>query len=250
MRASRSGSRDGFLHLCCRLRRRTGACTHDSDRDWRLSHLQVLDDPDTVGRPKDRANLSNFSSLVVSIPSSLIMLSSRLAGSCARSPGVAAGRLALSGRAATARPHRLGNPCSNFSDPLQGTWARPGAFSITQSQSSSLHSTALRSSKGGWAAQGPISYEELKPLTQAPPLDLTIIDVREPDEVLAGIIPSAVSVPLSQFDQAFNSNKAADFRKKFAFDRPAFDDKIVFYCRSGKRSQQALEFATKNGWNK
>ena len=36
--------------------------------------------------------------------------------------------------------------------------------------------------------------------------------------------------------------------REFAFQRPAYDDKVVFYCRSGKRSQQALEFAQKNGW--
>ena len=67
------------------------------------------------------------------------------------------------------------------------------------------------------------------------------------------MIPSAVNVPLSEFSTAFKATGAkgsggGDFSKKYAFDRPSFYDKIVFYCRSGKRSQQALEEAKKEGW--
>lgn len=116
-----------------------------------------------------------------------------------------------------------------------------------------LHASVPRFSADpdtAWAARGPIAYAELKRLTQAPPPDVTLIDVREPDEVAAGIIPSAVNVPLSRFSEAFNPMKGADFQREFAFERPAFGDKVIFYCRSGKRSQQALETAQKNGWVK
>ncbi|PWN94078.1 Rhodanese-like protein [Acaromyces ingoldii] len=99
-----------------------------------------------------------------------------------------------------------------------------------------------------WVDKGDMTYKELKPITQAPTGQETIIDVREPDEVQAGMIPSAVNVPLSAFAKAFDKNGGVDFEKDFAFPRPAFDDKVVFYCRSGKRSQQALELARKNGW--
>lgn len=109
-------------------------------------------------------------------------------------------------------------------------------------------STPLRPSKDtSWSAKGPLKYTELKPETSSPSGNITIIDVREPNEVAQGIIPSAVNVPLSQFQKAF-SGDGGDFLREFAFQRPAYDDKIVFYCRSGKRSQQALEFANKNGW--
>lgn len=98
-----------------------------------------------------------------------------------------------------------------------------------------------------WQTKGPVRYTELKPETESPSGDITVIDVREPSEVAQGMIPSAVNVPLSQFEQAF-SGKGGDFVRDFAFDRPKYDSKIIFYCRSGKRSQQAVEFAQKNGW--
>ncbi|SJX64608.1 uncharacterized protein SRS1_15425 [Sporisorium reilianum f. sp. reilianum] len=104
-----------------------------------------------------------------------------------------------------------------------------------------------RSKDTTWQSKGTVKYSELKPETASPSGEITIIDVREPNEVAQGIIPSAVNVPLSQLQKAF-SGDGGDFVRDFAFPRPAYDDKIVFYCRSGKRSQQALEFAQKNGW--
>ncbi|UZJ51726.1 hypothetical protein CBS101457_001046 [Exobasidium rhododendri] len=115
--------------------------------------------------------------------------------------------------------------------------------------SNGFHSTALRFSKDTtWADKGTIPYKELKSISEAPTGEVTIIDVREPDEVSAGMIPSAVNVPLTQFEKAFAPNGGADFQEKFAFPRPSFNDRLVFYCRSGKRSQQALQTAKKNGW--
>ncbi|TKY88867.1 hypothetical protein EX895_002108 [Sporisorium graminicola] len=105
----------------------------------------------------------------------------------------------------------------------------------------------VRSKDTTWQSKGTVKYSELKPETESPSGEITIIDVREPNEVAQGIIPSAVNVPLSQFQKAF-SGSGGDFVRDFAFQRPEYDDKIVFYCRSGKRSQQALEFAQKNGW--
>ncbi|CCU97882.1 unnamed protein product [Malassezia sympodialis ATCC 42132] len=103
-----------------------------------------------------------------------------------------------------------------------------------------------------WLDRGRMTYEELKPYTEAPSGKITLIDVREPNEVAQGMIPAAVNVPLSEFGSAFNPNSysenANDFERKFSFPRPSFDDPIVFYCRSGKRSQQALETARERGW--
>ncbi len=55
---------------------------------------------------------------------------------------------------------------------------------------------------------------------------IVFVDVREPDEYEAGHIPGAVNQPLSQFQEA---------------DFPA-DCDLVFYCRSGYRSQIAIEY--------
>lgn len=63
------------------------------------------------------------------------------------------------------------------------------------------------------------------------------------------MIPSAVNVPLSEFTTAFKTGSGGgDFSKKYAFSRPGYDDQLVFYCRSGKRSAQAIEEAKKGGW--
>ncbi|PWY98130.1 Rhodanese-like protein [Testicularia cyperi] len=126
--------------------------------------------------------------------------------------------------------------------------ARVAVVSASRLQSRVFSSTRTALSKDTtWQSKGAVTYAELKPETESPSGEITIIDVREPNEVAQGIIPSAVNVPLSQFQKAF-SGSGGDFIRDFAFNRPEYDDKVVFYCRSGKRSQQALEFAQKNGW--
>lgn len=66
------------------------------------------------------------------------------------------------------------------------------------------------------------------------------------------MIPSAVNVPLSEFTPAFKQEGGGDgdFLRKYSFHRPGYDDQVVFYCRSGKRSAQALEEVKKHGWHK
>ncbi len=59
---------------------------------------------------------------------------------------------------------------------------------------------------------------------------IVLIDVREPNEWAAGHIAGAVSNPLSSFDVA-------------AIPVSAPDKKVVFHCRSGKRTLKAIEMA-------
>lgn len=61
-----------------------------------------------------------------------------------------------------------------------------------------------------------------------------IIDVREADEVAQGRIPGAIHIPLGEFGQRLQS-----FRP---------DEDAVIVCRSGRRSSQACEAATKAGF--
>jgi rhodanese-related sulfurtransferase len=97
-----------------------------------------------------------------------------------------------------------------------------------------------------------------------------IVDVREPDEVALGSIPSSVNLPLSELKEALSPNFGqGDFQKvcrrrpqadrpsachaganeqKFAFTKPMPNQNIVFFCRSGKRSASAAEQAGKNGY--
>ncbi|KAI0768496.1 Rhodanese-like protein [Trametes elegans] len=92
-----------------------------------------------------------------------------------------------------------------------------------------------------------ITYEELKPKTLQPSPDKYLIDVREPDEVLQGSIPSAVNLPLSVLSSALHL-PPTEFKEKFGFEKPRPDQEVTFYCRSGKRSSTAADVAKRNGY--
>jgi len=62
---------------------------------------------------------------------------------------------------------------------------------------------------------------------------IALIDVREPHEFAAGHIPGSASLPLSRFDPAQLPRDAGK--------------RIVFTCRSGQRTLQAIEMARLGG---
>ncbi|KAG8220100.1 Rhodanese-like domain-containing protein [Butyriboletus roseoflavus] len=96
--------------------------------------------------------------------------------------------------------------------------------------------------------KGPVlTYEQLKPKTLSPSNDAYLIDVREPDEVMQGSIPSSVNLPLSVLANSLNLNAQA-FRSQHGFDKPGKAQEVVFYCRSGKRSASACDTARRNGY--
>jgi rhodanese-related sulfurtransferase len=76
-----------------------------------------------------------------------------------------------------------------------------------------------------------------------------LIDVREPDEVVLGSIPSSVNLPLSEIKTALAMPEDA-FKAKYGFDKPQREQEIIFYCRSGKRSASAGDVAVRNGYTK
>ncbi|KDR84762.1 hypothetical protein GALMADRAFT_52340, partial [Galerina marginata CBS 339.88] len=77
--------------------------------------------------------------------------------------------------------------------------------------------------------------------------DTYIIDVREPDEVIQGMIPSAVNLPLSVLGGALQDN-ANVFLEKYGFQKPLPEQEVIFYCRSGMRSSTATDVAKRNGY--
>ena len=79
--------------------------------------------------------------------------------------------------------------------------------------------------------------------------DAFLIDVREPDEVAQGMIPSAVNIPLTVLPESLHLTPQA-FKEKFGFDKPRHDQEVTFYCRSGKRSTTASDVAKRNGYKK
>jgi rhodanese-related sulfurtransferase len=76
-----------------------------------------------------------------------------------------------------------------------------------------------------------------------------LIDVREPDEVILGAIPSSVNLPLSEIKTAL-ALPEDQFKAKYGFDKPRRNQEIIFYCRSGKRSASAGDVAIRNGYEK
>ncbi|EGN94353.1 hypothetical protein SERLA73DRAFT_96439 [Serpula lacrymans var. lacrymans S7.3] len=97
--------------------------------------------------------------------------------------------------------------------------------------------------------QGPVlTYEQVKPKTLSPSPDAYLIDVREPDEVMQGSIPSSVNLPLSVLANSLHLSSTA-FQTQHGFAKPEKNQEVVFYCRSGKRSATACDVAKRNGYN-
>ena len=63
-----------------------------------------------------------------------------------------------------------------------------------------------------------------------------LVDVREPAEVAAGMLPGAVNIPMSKFVERVTELDSA---------RP-----VVLVCRSGNRSQMAARFLSARGFEK
>jgi thiosulfate:glutathione sulfurtransferase len=112
-----------------------------------------------------------------------------------------------------------------------------------------------------------LSYEEVKRRTQEPTevrlhstlksthiastyiQDAYLIDVREPEEIAQGSIPSSVPLPLSTLSSSLHL-RGDEFLNKHGFIKPAYNQEIVFYCRSGRRSATASDVARRNGYTK
>jgi rhodanese-related sulfurtransferase len=63
---------------------------------------------------------------------------------------------------------------------------------------------------------------------------LTIIDVREDEEVAAGIIPSAKHIPLGQLPERHGEIPGSS--------------EVILVCRSGNRSSRALDYLESIGY--
>lgn len=79
-----------------------------------------------------------------------------------------------------------------------------------------------------------ITPEELRQRLSAGE-DLCLIDVREEDEVAAGMIPGAIHIPMGQIPQRTEELPSGA--------------EVVFICRSGARSQRVCEYLQPFGFN-
>ncbi|KAJ2159860.1 hypothetical protein GGF46_002699 [Coemansia sp. RSA 552] len=86
-----------------------------------------------------------------------------------------------------------------------------------------------------------VSFGELKRIIHGvTPTPYTLIDVREPHEVAEGRVPTAVNIPLGDVAAAF-AMPSEEFIARYRIDRPSGEEETIFYCRSGKRSQKAID---------
>lgn len=73
-----------------------------------------------------------------------------------------------------------------------------------------------------------------------------ILDVRELAEIQQGNIPSSLPLPLSMLEDSLKLDMVG-WEEKLGFRKPGRDQPIVVYCRSGKRSQSAMDKMTNEG---
>ncbi|KAG9000071.1 hypothetical protein FRB94_005650 [Tulasnella sp. JGI-2019a] len=92
-----------------------------------------------------------------------------------------------------------------------------------------------------------VTYETVKKMSQQPSPNSYLVDVREPDEVAQGSIPSSVSIPLSGLGHSL-SLPDIEFEDKHGFKKPAKNQEIVVYCRSGKRSATSSDEFKERGY--
>jgi rhodanese-related sulfurtransferase len=79
--------------------------------------------------------------------------------------------------------------------------------------------------------------------------DPPLIDVRDLNEVVNGIIPTAHHIPLSDLEAALALDDEA-FKAQYGFDKFGKDDEVVFYCRSGRRSNLAWQLTRGQGYTR
>ncbi|KAJ7139894.1 endoplasmic reticulum protein [Mycena epipterygia] len=124
--------------------------------------------------------------------------------------------------------------------------AKPGPEKLTPEQAFKAAQKLSDSLQSDWDAKV-LTYEELLPKTRSPSPDSYLIDVREPEEVIQGMIPSAVNLPLSVLGNSLHLQPEA-FQAKHGFEKPKKSQELTFYCRSGKRSTTASDVAKRNGY--
>ncbi|KAG0046818.1 hypothetical protein BGZ83_008013 [Gryganskiella cystojenkinii] len=93
-----------------------------------------------------------------------------------------------------------------------------------------------------------VTFEEIDTLVRNKDKNVVLIDVREAGEVAQGVIPTSHHIPLANIQEAL-SLPEKEFEDRFGFHKPAKNDEIVLYCRSGRRSGMAFEVAKSLGYN-
>ncbi|KAL9083345.1 MAG: hypothetical protein Q9159_005853 [Coniocarpon cinnabarinum] len=90
---------------------------------------------------------------------------------------------------------------------------------------------------------------QVKQLSDTTSPDRILIDVREPAEVEAGRIPTAINIPISSQPDALML-PPEEFEDRFGFEKPSANKEVIFYCKAGVRSSAAAKLASQSGFTK
>ena len=92
-----------------------------------------------------------------------------------------------------------------------------------------------------------VSYEDLSVKLKSGAVCL--IDVREPGELASdGFIEESIPIPLATLQTALNYSNE-EFMEMYGVDKPKSGEQIVFMCRAGVRSKQAMKIASSAGYS-
>lgn len=93
-----------------------------------------------------------------------------------------------------------------------------------------------------------ITINELNELIESKK-DYILVDVRNKDELQNGMISTANNIPLPEIENALDLSRG-EFEEKFKFPKFEKDDNLIFYCRTGGRSEKATNIAISKGFAK
>ncbi|KAH8553215.1 Rhodanese-like domain-containing protein [Umbelopsis sp. PMI_123] len=87
-----------------------------------------------------------------------------------------------------------------------------------------------------------IDYASIKEVENSSEKNTFLIDVRDSDEFQTGHIPSALNIPLKVFRETMSLSND-QWISMFGKEKPTLNDRLVIYCRSGRRSNLASQEA-------
>lgn len=93
------------------------------------------------------------------------------------------------------------------------------------------------------------NFQDVKRLVEHPQKDTLLVDVREPKELQAYKMPTAVNIPLQSAPGALALPKN-EFEDLFHFPKPQPSQELVFFCAKGLRAKAAEELARSYGYGK
>ncbi|KAG5679040.1 hypothetical protein PVAND_008641 [Polypedilum vanderplanki] len=74
--------------------------------------------------------------------------------------------------------------------------------------------------------------------------EVLLIDVRDPADIAdTGCIPTSINIPLCKVQQELKQSRLA-FLAKYQRTKPAYSQKLIFYCQFGELAQEAAEIAS------